>query len=103
MSFQVTVLYHQPDDTAAFDRYYDETHIPLVVKIPGLRGYTVSRPGPDENGPAACHLVASLVFDSQEEMAGAMASEEGQAAVADLANFATGGVTMLGGPVQVVV
>jgi uncharacterized protein (TIGR02118 family) len=103
MSFQVTVLYHQPDDPAAFDRYYEETHIPLAVKIPGLRSYTVSRPGPDENGPAAYHLVASLVFDSQEEMAGALASEEGRAAVADVANFATGGVKMLGGPVQTVI
>ena len=50
MSFQVTVLYHQPDDRAAFDRYYEETHIPLATKIPGLRSYTVSRPGPDKNG-----------------------------------------------------
>ena len=99
----MNVLYHQPDDPAAFDRYYDETHVPLATKIPGVRSCTVSRPGADENGAPAYHLVATLVFDSQEEMAGGMASEEGQAAVADLANFATGGVTILGGPMQVVV
>ena len=102
MSFQVTVLYHQPTDPAAFDRYYEETHIPLALKIPGLRSYTVSRPGPDENGAPAYHLVACLTFDSQEELAGALASEDGSAVMADVANFATGGVTMLGGPVQTV-
>ena len=102
MSYQLTVLYNRPDDPAAFDRYYDDVHIPIATKLPGLRGYTVTRPVPDENGDTAYHLVAVLTFGSQEEMAGALSSEEGQAAVADVANFATGGVTMLSGPVQVV-
>ena len=103
MPYQVTVLYHQPDDPAAFDRHYDDVHVPLASKIPGLQGYTVSRPVPDENGLPAFHMVAVLTFASQEEMAGAMSSEEGQAAVADVANFASGGVTMLSGPVEVAV
>jgi uncharacterized protein (TIGR02118 family) len=103
VAFQVTVLYHHPDDAAAFDRYYDEKHIPLATTMPGLRGYTVSRPGPDENGRPAYHLVAILTFDSQQEMAGSLASEEGRAVLADVSHFATGGVTILSGPVQVVV
>jgi uncharacterized protein (TIGR02118 family) len=103
MAFQVTVLYHRPDDPAAFDRYYDEVHIPLASRLPGLRSYTVSRPGPDENGAPAYHLVATLVFESQEELAGALSSEEGRATMADLDNFATAGVTMLAGTAQAVV
>jgi uncharacterized protein (TIGR02118 family) len=102
MTYQLTVLYHQPDDAAAFDRYYDETHIPLATTLPGLQGYTVTRAVPDESGGPAYHLVAALTFESQEAMAGALSSEEGQAAVADVANFATGGVTILSGPVQTV-
>ena len=103
MTFQLTVLYNRPDDTAAFDRYYDDVHIPIATKIPGLQGYTVARPGPDENGQPAYHMIATLTFASQEALAGALSSAEGQAAAADIVNFATGGATMLSGPAQVVV
>lgn len=100
MSFQLTVLYHQPDDTAAFDSHYESTHAPLAAKIPGLRSYGVSRPGRDAEGTApAEHLVATLTFDDGAAFGAAVGSPEGQAAVADIDNFATGGVTMLAGEV----
>ena len=38
MAFQLTVLYKQPDDTDAFDRYYESTHVPLATKLQGLLG-----------------------------------------------------------------
>jgi uncharacterized protein (TIGR02118 family) len=41
---QVTVLYGQPQDLAAFDRYYREVHAPLAKKLPGLKGYTSNKP-----------------------------------------------------------
>jgi uncharacterized protein (TIGR02118 family) len=92
---QVLVLYDTPADPAAFDRYYQETHIPLAKRIPGLRSYTISR-GPVQalagNTP---HLVAVLTFDSKAELDAALTSAEGQAAAADLGNFATGGATLL--------
>lgn len=103
MTYQVTVLYNRPDDPAAFDRYYDDVHVAIGSKIPGLQSYTVSRPGPDENGEPAYHLIATLKFETQEAMAGALSSEEGQAAVADIPNFATGGAKMLSGPVTTIV
>ena len=46
-------------------------------------------------GPAPYHLVAELSFDSMADLQAGLASPEGQAAAADLANFATGGVTLL--------
>ena len=100
MTFQLTVLYHQPDDAAAFDAYYESTHAPLAAKIPGLRSYTASHPGPDPDGTAPSeHLVASLVFDDPESLGAGMGSPEGQAAAVDIGNFASGGVTMLTGTV----
>jgi uncharacterized protein (TIGR02118 family) len=66
--------------------------------MPGLRGYTIQKPAPEPDGsPAAEYLVASLVFDDAAAFAAASGSEEGKAAVNDVANFATGGVTMLTG------
>lgn len=100
MTYQLTVLYHQPEDPAAFDAHYESKHAPLAKKMPGLRGYTTQKPAPGPDGsPAAEYLVASLVFDDAAAFGTAAASEEGKAAVNDVANFATGGVTMLTGEV----
>jgi uncharacterized protein (TIGR02118 family) len=100
VAFQLTVLYKQPDDVEAFDKYYESTHVPIATKLPGLRTYTVSGPVPGPDGaPPPYHLVAILTWDSAEEFQAALGSAEGQAATADVANFATGGADMLAGPV----
>lgn len=92
---QLLILYNTPADPAAFDRYYHKTHIPLAQKIPGLRSYQIS------NGPVqalagiAPHLIAILHFDSFSDLNAALASPEGQAAAADLSNFASADATLL--------
>ena len=40
---KLVVLYKTPKDPEAFNSYYAATHIPIARKIPGLRGYDVSR------------------------------------------------------------
>jgi uncharacterized protein (TIGR02118 family) len=99
MSYQLTVIYHHPEDPAAFDAYYESTHAPLASKIPGLRSYTSQKPGQGPEGDPAEYLVAMLVFDDQAAFGAGMGSEPGRAAGGDVANFATGGVTMLAGEV----
>lgn len=94
---KVLALYGQPADAAAFDSYYFSTHVPLAKTLPGLRGYEVSR-GPVVgvlDGSRPHHLVATLRFDSMEAVQTALQSPAGQATAADLAHFATGGVTLL--------
>ncbi len=101
MSFQLTVLYHHPADPAAFDEHYATTHAPLAARIEGLSSYTSLRPGPDPEGNApAEHLVATLVFPDAAAFQAGMTGEAGLAAAADIANFASGGVTMLTGEVE---
>jgi uncharacterized protein (TIGR02118 family) len=93
---RVLVLYSQPADSAAFDRYYFETHVPIAWKLPGLRAYTVSAQKPMlVAGEQAPYLVAELDFDNAADFQAAMSSPEGQATVADLANFAQAGATVL--------
>ena len=92
---QLVVMYKTPNDTAAFDKYYAEKHIQVAKKIPGLRKYEISRgaiatPG----GAARYHLIAILFFDDLKAIQSAFASPEGQAAAADAAAIATGGVEM---------
>ena len=84
------VMYKTPADAAAFDKYYFSTHVPLAKKIPGLRKFEVSLgPVATPAGPSGYHLVATLHFVDMAAIQAAMASPEGQAAVADLQNFVT--------------
>ncbi len=91
----VLVLYNTSSDPAAFDRYYRETHIPIAKKIPGLRSYSISSGAVRSLAGAAPHLVAILGFDSVADIDAALTSREGQETAGDLANFATGGATIL--------
>ncbi len=96
--FQLTALYNPPADPAAFDRHYNEVHAALGRKLPGLQRFTVSRPGPDPEGnPPAYHLVAVLEWADAQAFKESIDSPEGQAALADLPNFAGAGMTMLTG------
>lgn len=93
---QVIVIYGVPRDPAAFDRHYAGVHIPLTRKMPHLKGFEVSRgPVAAAGGGAPVHLVAILSYASAADLEASLASPEGQAAVADVANFATGGATLL--------
>jgi uncharacterized protein (TIGR02118 family) len=93
---RLVVMYKTPTDTAAFDKYYFETHVPLAKKIPGLRRYEVSQgPVAGPAGATGFHLLATLHFDDMAAIQHAFASAEGQAASADVQTFATGGADML--------
>jgi uncharacterized protein (TIGR02118 family) len=92
---RILVLYNTPADPNAFDRYYQETHIPIAKRIPGLRSYRISKGPVQALAGNAPHLVAVLEFDSMADINAALASPEGQAAAADLPNFASGGAAMM--------
>lgn len=99
---QLTVLYGHPQDPAAFDRHYREAHAPLARTIPGLKGFTVTRPtslAPQEHSPY--YLIANLYFEHMGAVQAALESPEGQAAAGDLQNFATGGAALVIGEVEV--
>ena len=89
------VIYKTPKDPAAFDAYYFDKHVPMASRIPGLRRYQVSRGAVmSPAGASGVHLVATLHFDDMAAIGSAFGSPEGQAAAADVATFATGGVDM---------
>ena len=96
-----TVLYGHPNDTGAFEKYYNETHLSLVAKTNGVvkAEYTKFLPGPDGSAPAY-YRMAELYFEGPAEMQQALTSPGGQAMAADLANFATGGATIIFGTVE---
>jgi uncharacterized protein (TIGR02118 family) len=93
---KLIVAYGQPQDPAAFDQHYRSTHAPLVQKMPGLRRFEAGRvlAMPDGSAPPY-YFIAELAYDDIEALQAARATAEGQAAAADVANFATGGVTLM--------
>ena len=92
---KLMVLYGKPEDEAAFEAYYAQTHAPLVEKIPNLKRFEHGKTLGDAGGSEApYYYVAELAFDDAEVLQAALASPEGQATGADVANFASGGVTM---------
>ena len=93
---RLLVLYGQPEDPAAFDKYYREKHIPIARRMKGLKKWTIGKvQGTPGCGPPPYYYVADLYMESREDFERLLASPEGQAAVADVPNYATGGVTFL--------
>ena len=91
---RLTVLYGHPTDPAEFDRYYHEVHIPLAKTMKGLKGWTIGKCEAAANGEKPpYYMIVGLYADSRAELEAILASEEGRATVADVANFATGGAT----------
>ncbi len=98
---KVTVLYGQPSDPDAFEKYYRDHHMPLVAKMKGIAKVELTKMlgGPDGSSPEY-YRMAELYFSDASQMQATMGSPEGQATAADLANFATGGVKVIIGTVE---
>lgn len=94
---KLLILYGQPEDPAAFEDYYFNRHIPFASqKMPGVRGAETGRVlGASDGGKSEYYRFAAMSYDSVDDLREGIASEDGQAVLADLPNFATGGATVL--------
>lgn len=93
---KLLVLYGHPHDPAAFDKYYQEVHIPLAKRMKGLKKWSIGKvQGTPDGAPPPYYYVAELTMESRAAFDELLASPEGQAAVADVPNYATGGATFL--------
>ncbi|WP_222195667.1 EthD family reductase [Modestobacter italicus] len=84
MTVSFFALYQTPDDPADFEEKYFGSHVPLVEKTPGLVENRVHRVRRQIVGKPAYHLLAELVFESDEAMRAAFASPEWAASGQDL-------------------
>jgi uncharacterized protein (TIGR02118 family) len=94
MAAKLTVLYGHPDDPEAFENYYANTHMPLVDKIP-LQSYEVAKIVATPDGSdLPYYRIFEGYSEDMEQLQNSLATQEGQAAVGDIPNFATGGATI---------
>lgn len=94
---KLVILYGHPADPDAFEDYYLNTHLPYAGEhMPNVRGA--------ENRKIVCavdgtqspyYRLSQLSYDNPAELRAGISSEEGRSVLADLANFATGGATVL--------
>lgn len=93
---RITSLHGFPTDPEEFDRHYRSIHTPIVQRIPGVRNIRFGRVFRTIDGePAPYYLVSDVYFDDVDALERALASPEMQEAIADVPNFATGGVTIM--------
>ncbi len=99
VQWAVVALYNQPKDTAAFEKYYAETHGPLVAAHAQEIGLTrvefVKFVATIDGQRPPFYRMADLRFESRAALEKGIATPGFKAVGADLANFATGGVTIL--------
>ena len=95
----VTVIYKAPKDTAAFEKYYAETHLPLVAASQDEIGFTraeLTRFNSNLDGtPPARYRQAELYFPSVDAAKKGMATPAFKRVADDLRNFADGGLDAL--------
>jgi uncharacterized protein (TIGR02118 family) len=95
----VTVIYKQPKDTAAFEKYCADTHVPLVGATQQEVGFTkaeLTKFASNLDGSApALYRQAELYFPSMDALKKGTATPGFKKIAGDLGNFATGGLDAL--------
>ena len=85
-----------PADPEAFEEYYADVHMPLVEKIPGVGRWEAARVVDTmESDAPPYYRIFEFWFKDLDGLQASVGSPEGQAAVADIPNYATGGATTL--------
>lgn len=93
--FKVTVLYGEPTDPGQFEQYYFDEHLSIAAGIPNVARVETAKVAATPDGSALPHYrMAELWFDDIDTLQASMGSPEGMKTVDDLANFATGGVSV---------
>lgn len=100
---KVIALYNVPEhDRELFEKQYYESHVPLVKKVPGLRGMEICKqPRNLMGGQSPYYMMATLTFDDMAALKAGMGSPEGQEAGANIMSFASNYLTLLSSEVEV--
>jgi uncharacterized protein (TIGR02118 family) len=92
---KVTVLYGKPVDPEAFEKYYAETHMPIVRRAGRGRTETAKVVGTTDGSEPQFYRTFEIWMDDMEQLQLAMGTPEVTAMREDLKKFATGGVSIL--------
>ncbi len=92
---KVLILFGPPVDKAAFARYFEETHRPILDSLSGSEAIEVNWVAGSVAGELPVHLLVDLLFATEEALQDGLNSVAGQKMARDYPSFASGGVTIL--------
>ena len=89
LKFMVVLYKKSGINEEEFHRFLREVHGPMALKIPGLRRYVQNHVAEDaKRAHPGWSAIVELYFDDREAMEAAWATPEGEAATADVGEFA---------------
>ena len=95
MTVKLTVVYGTPDDPDVFDKHYNEVHVPLVERWPGLQRVEISKVSGGPGGSASpYHLITEIYFADEDALNAALGSDAGREAGKDFMQIAPPGSFM---------
>jgi uncharacterized protein (TIGR02118 family) len=92
---KLIVLYPAPENPDQFARYFRETHMPLVRKMPGLKDAAYGPSTSLDGTPGSFFWTFVGTFDSLQAIHDALGSPAGKATVADIPNYSPKAPTIL--------
>ncbi len=93
---KLVVIYPRPTDVAAFERLYQEEHVPMAVKnLAGKTKFVATKVSGSPQGNAPFYRIAEIHFPSMESLQACAASKGAQETLAHAAKISTGGAPII--------
>lgn len=96
---KLIALYKDPPNPEHFRNHYENVHIPLLRKMPGVVRMNYSFDVKNPAGEKAYFCVFECYFRNADDMVNGLYTPEGEAVLADLQNYATGEYEIINFPV----
>jgi uncharacterized protein (TIGR02118 family) len=93
---KLMVMYPPPKDVQAFERLYQDEHVPMAVKkLAGKTKLVATKVQSSPQGTPAFYRIAEVHFPSLAALQACAASEGGKETLAHAAKISTGGAPVL--------
>lgn len=92
---KIVVLYPRPTDVEAFERVYQEEHVPLArAKIGGATRFVFATVRGAVGGDSPYHRITEIHFPSMEALQASVATPSTQEAAGHAVSISTGGAPL---------
>ncbi|HLJ85196.1 MAG TPA: EthD family reductase [Candidatus Angelobacter sp.] len=93
---KLVVMYPRPTDIDAFEKLYQEEHVPMAVsKLEGKTKLVATKVAGSPQGVPAFYRIAEVHFPSMDALQACAASEGGKETLAHAAKISSGGAPVL--------
>jgi uncharacterized protein (TIGR02118 family) len=93
---KLVVIYPRPTDVAAFEKLYQDEHVPMAVKnLAGKTKFVATKVNGSPQGNAPFYRIAEIHFPSMQALQACAASKGGQDTLAHAIKISTGGAPIV--------